>query len=110
MREALDRWKGRNGGSCGYGLWCRVFAAERSTNNGKKYKRGGERGRLMTAGDSQRGSETRVYEKLKKKEEEEGVSGISRARHPRMNRQFRNNGKVAICRPFVFSIPSFFPP
>lgn len=52
----------------------------------------------MTAGDSQRGSETRVYEKLKKKEEEEGVSGISRARHPRMNRQFRNNGKVAICR------------
>lgn len=62
----------------------------------------------MTAGDSQsqRGSETesgRAYEKLKKKEEEEDVSGISRARHPRMNRQFRtaNNGKVAICRPFV---------
>lgn len=105
MREALDRWKGRNRGSCGYGLWCRVFAAERSTNNGKKYGGGG---RLMTAGDSQsqRGSETesgRAYEKLKKKEEEEDVSGISRARHPRMNRQFRtaNNGKVAICRPFV---------
>lgn len=109
MREALDRWKGRNRGSCGYGLWCRVFAAERSTNNGKK--RGGGRGRLMTAGDS-RGRETERRMKNWKGKRKEGVSGTSRARHPRMNRQFRtaNNGKVAICRPFRTRIPFLSPP
>lgn len=60
-------------GSCGYGLWCRVFAAERSTNNGGKNMGGG---RPMTAGDRQ--SETCAHEYVERREEED-VSGISRA-------------------------------